>query len=43
MIALVDAFRAGRIELRRLVVDLEGLLGEADSHDGRLVGECGTM
>ena len=39
MIASVDAFRAGRIELRRLVVDLKGLLGVADRHDDCVVAE----
>jgi hypothetical protein len=39
MIASVDAFRAGRIELRRLVVDLESLFRAADLYDRRLMDE----
>jgi hypothetical protein len=42
MMASVDAFRVGRIELRTLVVDLKGLFGEADLHDDRLVAEWWT-
>jgi hypothetical protein len=42
MMASVDAFRAGRIELRTLVVDLKGLLGEADLNDDRLVAAWWT-
>ena len=39
MIASVDAFRMGRIEIRTLVRDLEGLLGAADVRDRRLIDE----
>jgi len=39
MIASVDAFRLGRIELRTLVADLEALLRAIDLHDRRLLDE----
>jgi hypothetical protein len=39
MIESVDAYRAGHFDLRKLVVDLQGLLGAADLHDAHLVNE----
>jgi hypothetical protein len=39
MIESIDAYRAGDLDLRKLVVDLQGLLGAADLHDTDLVGE----
>jgi hypothetical protein len=39
MMASVDAFHAGRIELPTLLIDLEGLFGAADVYDARLEAE----
>jgi hypothetical protein len=39
MIESVDAFRADHFDLRKLVQDLQGLLGAADLHDRHLVNE----
>jgi hypothetical protein len=39
MIKSVDAFRAGDVDLRKLVADLQGLLGAADLHDTDLINE----
>jgi hypothetical protein len=37
MIESIDAYRAGDRDLRKLVSDLQGLLGAADLHDTALV------
>ena len=39
MIESIDAYRSGDFDLRKLVVDLQGLLGAADLYDSRLVAE----
>jgi hypothetical protein len=39
MIESIDAYRAGQFDLRKLVVDLQGLLGAVELHDDHLVRE----
>jgi hypothetical protein len=39
MVERVALFRAGQLDLRTLVQNLQGLLGAADLHDDRLVDE----
>ena len=39
MIEEIKRFRDGEIELRKLVQDLQGLMGGADLHDGDLIDE----